>query len=331
MRRGPSFSEEISRSVIQAVWHDADENPHEAEVRVAAALTMFEAFHPRDHLECMLAAQGVAAHAMIMECYRRAMLTETAEAIAIKLRSNVSQLSRTFSVLLHDLERRQSKPLMQRPPAPPAAEPPSDEPPSAGPPSGGQPPGAIQQSDRSNCLASLDDVPERPEDVELRPDGTPGSLTAYAPKPPPQAVYIPREAAIMVALATRPKPWRMVNAANDAGTGAEARADVPEPEPERSFQRGPLNLREAMFNGDALSRFASARLDPDAPRPPSDFDEEDSVVELELISTGGDPEAEARRAAMIAAHPEGKPIVTFRYSEGRRPPRDTPEDTEEEA
>jgi len=50
------------------------------------------------------------------------------------------------------------------------------------------------------------------------------------------------------------------------------------------------------------------------------------VVELELISAGGDPEEEARRAAMIAAHPEGKPIVTFRYG-GKKPPGEPPEDT----
>ena len=43
---GPSFSEEIARSVIGAVWHENNEQPHEAQVRVAAALTMLEAFHP---------------------------------------------------------------------------------------------------------------------------------------------------------------------------------------------------------------------------------------------------------------------------------------------
>ena len=32
-----------------------------------------------------------------------------------------------------------------------------------------------------------------------------------------------------------------------------------------------------------------------------------------MISTGGDPEAEAQRQAMMAAHPEGKPIVIFRH------------------
>jgi len=49
------------------------------------------------------------------------------------------------------------------------------------------------------------------------------------------------------------------------------------------------------------------------------------VVELELISTGGDPEAEARRAAMMAAHPEGKPIVTIRHG-SKKPPDKPPKD-----
>ena len=57
-----------------------------SEVRVAASLTMLEAFHPRDHLECMMAAQGVACHAAIMHCFGRGMHRDTPEALAIKLR-----------------------------------------------------------------------------------------------------------------------------------------------------------------------------------------------------------------------------------------------------
>jgi hypothetical protein len=298
---GPSFSEEISRSVILAIWHDVDENPIQAEVRIAAALTMFEGFHPRDHLECMLAAQGVAAHAMIMECYRRAMLRDTPEVVAIKLRSNVSQLSRTFSTLLHDLERRQSKPLMQRPSRPPDA-PPKGEPPVGGP-FAEEPP---------------DDTPDMPEDVALRPDGTPGTLAAYAPKPPPEPVVIPREAPIMVALASRPKPWRQVNGESSATPSAEAPPVEAPPDGPKSM-RGPVDVTEKHLGGDAWARFASARLDPNAPDEPLRFDHEDSVVELELISTGGDPDAEAERAALIAAHPEGKPIITIRYGTNTTP------------
>jgi hypothetical protein len=165
----------------------------------------------------------------------------------------------------------------------------------------------------------LEDLPELPEDIETRPDGTPGNLTAYTPKPPPAPPYVPpREAPIMVALATRPKPWRMVNVPKDQAPTETAvpDADPPAaelPQPERSVQRGPVDLRERIFTGDALARFAATRFDPNAPIEPLQFDSDTSIVELELISTGGDASAEADLAAMKAAHPEGKPIVTFRH------------------
>jgi hypothetical protein len=168
-----------------------------------------------------------------------------------------------------------------------------------------------------------------PEDVETRPDGTPGNLTAYVPKAPVVPYVPPREALIMVALATRPKPWRMVNVPRDQPAGATANVAAETnppaavlPEPERQVRRGPVDLRERIFTGDALATFAATRLDPDAPAESMRFDNDYSVVELELISTGGDPSAEADKAAMMAAHPEGKPIVTFRH--GTEPPPSAP-------
>ncbi len=187
------------------------------------------------------------------------MLRDTPEVVAIKLRSNVSQLSRTFSTLLHDLERRQSKPLMQRPSRPPDA-PPKGEPPKGGP-FAEEPP---------------DDTPDMPEDVALRPDGTPGTLAAYAPKPPPEPVVIPREAPIMVALASRPKPWRQVNGEPSATPSAEAPPGEAPPDGPKSM-RGPVDVTEKHLGGDAWARFASARLDPNAPDEPLRFDHEDSV------------------------------------------------------
>ena len=128
---GLAFSEEIARSVIAAVYFENLEKPHENDVRVAASLTMLEAFHPRDHLECMMAAQGAALHSMIMECHRRAMHPETDEPMAIKLRGNVAQLSRVFSALVRDFERRHAKPLPPVPP--PEGEAPETPPPETGP------------------------------------------------------------------------------------------------------------------------------------------------------------------------------------------------------
>jgi hypothetical protein len=332
---GPSFSEEIARSVISAIWHEFDEEAQETSVRVAAALTMLEAFHPRDQVECMLAAQAVASHSMIMDLHRRIMHADMTELVAIKLRGNIAQISRTFSGTLSDLDRRQARPLVERPPsAPPMAGPPFGDPPRDGPPGAGtllKDPRKITST--SACFVALVDAAEEPEDLKIRPDGTPGSLAAYAPKPPVEE-FVPREPAIMWALATRPKPWKMVNAPSDQPTDGSNDNEASQSNapgisvtvPASRGGRGPIDLNEQMFIGDALSRFASARLDPDAPVELPNFDDEDSVVELEMISAGDDPEMEAERRAMMAAHPEGKPIRTYRYG-GVAPPPDKPSDS----
>jgi hypothetical protein len=118
----------------------------------------------------------------------------------------------------------------------------------------------------------------------------------------------------------------MVNVPKDQAPGGTVPEPDPQavavPEPERQMPRGPVDLRERIFTGDALATFAATRLDPDAQVEPVQFDNDAFTVELELISTGGDPAAEADKAAMQAAHPEGKPIVTFNY--GTMLPSDPP-------
>ena len=311
---GPSFAEEIARSLIAVVWHgDEGAGTPDEDVQVAASLTMLEAFHPRDHLECMIAAQGVACHASIMDCFARAMNPEIDFAQGVKLRANAAQLARTFSALLRDIERRQAKPL------PPGG-------PSKGEASGdsGGPPPRKSRARKSAATAGDDE----PEDLLTRPDGTPGSLAAYAPKPPDEDVFVPREPAIMVALATRPKPWRQVNTPKDqpapepVSIPASPEADTPVP---RARVSGILDPMARIFTGDALARFASARLDPDAPAPIFSFEREDSVFELELLDTG--PDSEAERAALAAAHPEGKPAVSIRHGHAPEPEPEPSDDT----
>ena len=344
---GPAFSEEIARSLVGAIWHENREQPHETNVRTAAGLTMLEAFHPRDQLETMLAAQGVAAHCAIMDDFRCAADPNMPPLLALKFRANAASMSRMFCLNLRELAHLQSRPLPPRPGQNPISPTPTDD--------GGDPPEAAPVTrpraraktspakvanptvDSGKSLPDpvcppaeppvrLEDIPEIPEDIETRPDGTPGNLTAYAPKPPVVPYIPPREAPIMVALATRPKPWRMVNVPKDqAPAGTEdlaAPAEAASPEPERQVLRGPVDLRERIFTGDALATFAATRLDPNAPVEPLNFENDAFTLELELISTGGDPAAEAEQAAMQAAHPEGKPIVTFRY--GTKQPSDAP-------
>ncbi len=307
MSFGQSFAEEIARSILAVVWQGGEDGATpDGDVQVAASLTMLEAFHPRDHLECMLAAQGVACHASLMHCLHLAMHPDTEFAHGVKLRANAAQLSRVFSTLLRDLERRQLKPL---PPRPPGDGTPAD------PPEPGAPPAPARKSRAKKPAPPAQ--PDEPDDMRTRPDGTPGSMAAYAPQSPPEEEYAPREPPIMIALATRPKPWRMVNGPVDMPPPDQAAADTP-PAPSPSRPSGLLDPMERMFTGDALARFASARLDPNAPIQPMSFVDEDSVFELELLDTGPNPDAEADRAALIAAHPEGKPIVSIRYGHPSR-------------
>ena len=285
---GAAFAESIARSTLAAVSRPEEYYPHQANVRSAAALTMLEAFHPRDHLECMMAAQGVSLHHAMMNCLDQATLPDVKRAEVFKYHANAVQLARAFSTLLHDIERRQAKPLPPRPPeAPPAS--PTPPPPPA------------------------DD-----ERFETRPDGTPDTLTAYK-KEPPEEAFIPREPPIMLALATRPKPYRIVN------------AQVPEPpappimtEPrEPAAPHAPRVGRDALV-GDTLARLVSRRLDPDAPDAPLESEDDGALIELELLDTGGDPAIEAERRALMAEHPEGRPVSIIRY--GRPIPlRDPPE------
>ena len=312
---GPAFAEAVCRFLLHAVLPAGLENQHERQVLAAAALTMLEAFHPRDHLECMMAVQGVAAFAAMMECHRRINLADTTEAVAIKLRANITQLSRAFSTVQHDLERRHAKPLPARPPeavstplTPPARTPAGE---TDIPPGGPETP-----------VAETETVL-----TETRPDGTPASLSAYAPEPP-EPPYVPGEPPIMLALATRPKPWRMVNAPKEEataapsspsppassaslgafspgvfspgafspgafslGTGAtpEPATGKPDPAPPAGarLRGGPLDWKERLFTGDALARFAAARFDPDAPVPPLVIEEEGAMVELRRVDPGG--------------------------------------------
>jgi len=112
----------------------------------------------------------------------------------------------------------------------------------------------------------------------------------------------------------------MVNVPEEQAAASASPPGPPDPTPPapapEAARRGPLQV-EHHFAGDALARFASTPLDPNVPVAPLRFAADESVVELELISTGGDPDAEAHKAALMAAHPEGKPIATVRH--GTRP------------
>jgi hypothetical protein len=327
---GLSFAEEISRSVIAAVSiHDLD-HPEYGKARAASSLTMLEAFEPADHMQCLIAAEGTIFHCGAVDNMARANEPGLDVNAMLRLQAMAVRLRAAHSACLRDVRALQGRPIgqsgraraMPPPDALPVGAPPGAAPPGAEP--GAEPPPPAAPDERQLVLDLR--VPLRASDFEAeqktRPDGTPGSLEAYLPKPFPPV--IPKEAAINLALATRPKPWRQVNVPKPLAPGQMPPFHSVLTAPPPQDARGPLDIREASFGGDRLARFASRRVDPEAAAPDlaADLGEDEAIFEIELLNTGGTAEGEAHRAALIAAHPEGKPIRVIRY--GPRAPAGIP-------
>ena len=64
---------------------------------------------PKDELEGMIAAQLIAGHNAVMECYRRAMLPDQAFEFRRENLNQAGKLSRTFATLLEALNRHRGK------------------------------------------------------------------------------------------------------------------------------------------------------------------------------------------------------------------------------
>jgi len=77
--------------------------------QVSATLTALAGIAPRDELEGMMAAQLIAAHAAVMECYRRAMLADQTLEGRREYLNQASKLSRTYTTLLDALSRYRGK------------------------------------------------------------------------------------------------------------------------------------------------------------------------------------------------------------------------------
>ena len=104
-------------------------SPAKAEARRAAIRAAFRSMHPRNATEAMLAAEVIAAHHVIMDCYRVALRAETEPAEAARARNSAAATSRVRLANLRALDRQPTAPAVPRrsPPArrdrAPAAEP----------------------------------------------------------------------------------------------------------------------------------------------------------------------------------------------------------------
>jgi hypothetical protein len=94
----------LANQALQALYvRKSDAEARDRQVR--ATLAALAGIAPRDELEGMMAAQLIAAHAAVMECYRRAMLDDQTLEGRREYLNQANKLSRTWATLLDALNR----------------------------------------------------------------------------------------------------------------------------------------------------------------------------------------------------------------------------------
>ena len=109
------FTQNLLRTLTATIPAQPDETRAEYAERFAAATTAWVAFHPRDPVEQMLAAQIVAAHYAALDCLTKAAETED-PARADRLRRSHATMTRTMRDTMRLLESRQQRPADTAPP-----------------------------------------------------------------------------------------------------------------------------------------------------------------------------------------------------------------------
>ena len=102
------FNDLMVNAVAGTTWLGGMSEDRRAEV-MQGALCGAIGIKPQDEIEGLLAAQMLAAHSAIIECFRRAMLPEqTIDSRAMNLGA-ANRLSRTFAQLVETLNRHRGK------------------------------------------------------------------------------------------------------------------------------------------------------------------------------------------------------------------------------
>ena len=102
------WNNSLANQAVQALWlsnSDAAERDRQLSATVAALVGIA----PKDELESMMAAQLIAAHNAVMECYRRAMIGEQTFEGRRESLNQANKLSRTWATLLDALNKHRGK------------------------------------------------------------------------------------------------------------------------------------------------------------------------------------------------------------------------------
>jgi hypothetical protein len=102
------FNNALANQVVSSLWL-AHSDAAGRDKLFHAALAAVVGIGPRDELEGMLAAQMVAAHTAVMECYRRAMIPEQPLEGRSENLKYAAKLSRVYAHQLEALARYRGK------------------------------------------------------------------------------------------------------------------------------------------------------------------------------------------------------------------------------
>jgi hypothetical protein len=109
---GGSASDEwnnrIANDTIVTLWLK-NSDPETRQKQISGAIAGLVGINPRDELEGMMAAQLIASHSAVMECYRRAMIGDQTFQGRSENLNQANKLSRTFTTLLDALNKHRGK------------------------------------------------------------------------------------------------------------------------------------------------------------------------------------------------------------------------------
>jgi hypothetical protein len=103
----PITLNEMCRATIAALPTEAGASVDEIVEQRRAALIAVASLRPRNPVEAMLAARIIAAHNAGMECFRRAAIPDTADAMALRLHSKAISLANLAVRLHRELQKLQ--------------------------------------------------------------------------------------------------------------------------------------------------------------------------------------------------------------------------------
>lgn len=114
--RSDEWNDKIINDAVESFWDnhvtlssDEKEYIEQREKHSRATMIALADMKPADVMEGMLVAQMIAAHNALMECYRRAMLSnQTTEGRTMNL-SHAGKLSRTYAMLVDTLNKHRGK------------------------------------------------------------------------------------------------------------------------------------------------------------------------------------------------------------------------------